>query len=184
MVPFHRYKKFERKMNELHCLDDKAMAFLPRFGKRLALLVQAGCVGHAVCTSRCAPCSAEQMPHSPSHMSIHCGTPVCQEGWVKERQPNMDDPEKVGKTRHDCFYKATDVCQKCKTKPPKRNTTNQPMHQEQHFAPVGHSVKCPWQQQNVELTFRVTISVDELAQELSHACIQLGGMTHMDTHSK
>jgi len=64
----------------------------------------------------------------------------------------------------------------------KRKKTNQPMHQEHHLAPVSHSVKCPWQQQNVEKTFRVTISVDELAQELSHACIQLGCITHTWTH--
>lgn len=70
------------------------MAFLPRFGKRLGLLVKAGCVAHAVCTSQCAPCSAAQMLHSPSHMSIHCDTPVCQEGLVEERQPKMDGPEK------------------------------------------------------------------------------------------
>ena len=146
------------------------MAFLPRFGKRPALLVQAGCVAHAVCTSQCTPCSAVQMLHSPSHMSIHCDTPVCQEGWVEERQPKMDGPEKGWEKQMIVFTKPLMSVKNAKQSHQKRKKTNQPMHQEQHLAPVSHSVKCPWQQQNVEKTFRVTISVDELAQELSHAC--------------
>ena len=62
----------------------------------------------------------------PAIWSIHCDTPVCQEGWVEERQPKMDGPEKGWEKQMIVFTKPLMSVKNAKQSDQKRKKTNQP----------------------------------------------------------